>query len=53
VGEMAKRSDAQKVNGTMLRGKQKYDRRTALNGIWKEWEENGKQQQNIEGVGDW
>ena len=26
--------------------------KTALREIWKEWEENGEQQQNIEGVGD-
>ena len=26
--------------------------RTAFRGIWREWEENGKQQQKI-GVGDW
>ena len=29
-----------------------YDGRTALREIWKEWEENGEQQQNIERVGD-
>ena len=28
------------------------DGRTALREIWKEWEENGEQQQKIEGVGD-
>ena len=27
------------------------DGRTALREIWKEWEENGEQQQKIEGVG--
>ena len=30
-----------------------YDGRTALREIWKKWEENGEQQQKIEGVGDW
>ena len=30
---------------------QECDERTALREIWKEWEENGEQQQNIE-VGD-
>ena len=30
-----------------------WDERTALRGIWEEWEENGEQQQKTEGVGDW
>ena len=29
------------------------DGRTALREIWEEWEENGEQQEKIEGVGDW
>ena len=29
------------------------DGRTALREIRKEWEENGEQQQQTEGVGDW
>ena len=28
------------------------DGRTALRKIWKEWEENGEQQQRVEGGGD-
>ena len=31
----------------------KTDGRTVLGEIWEEWEENGEQQQQIEGVGDW
>ena len=29
------------------------DGRTGLRGIWKEWVENGEQQQKIEGTRDW
>ena len=32
---------------------QECDGRTGLREIWKEWEENGEQQQKTEGVGDW
>ena len=32
---------------------QECDGRTALREIYKEWEEDGEQQQKIEGVGDW
>ena len=28
------------------------DERTPLREIWREWEENGEQEQKIEGVGD-
>ena len=31
----------------------KCNGRTALRDICKEWEENGEQQQKIEGVGEW
>ena len=38
--KLAKRSDARECDG-----------RTALRELWKEWEENGEQLQEIEGVG--
>ena len=43
----------QKVEREMRRKDRESDRRTALSNIWKEWEENGEEQQKIEGVGDW
>ena len=43
----------QKVEGEMRRRDRECDRRTALSNIWKEWEENGEEQQKIEGVGEW
>ena len=30
-----------------------WDGRTGLREVWKEWEENGEQQQKTERVGDW
>ena len=30
----------------------KCDGRTVLRDTWKEWKENGEQQENIEGAGD-
>ena len=47
-----KRSDAQKVEGKGGEEDRECDGRTALREICKEWEENGEQQQKIEGVGD-
>ena len=48
---LAKRADAQNVEGRG--GEEDRGGRTALSEIWEEWEENGEQQQTIEGVGDW
>ena len=48
---LAKRSDALKMEGKGGEEDRECDGRTALREIWKEWEENEKQQQNI-GVGD-
>jgi len=41
--------------GRQKEGKEdrEYDGKTALREIWKEWEENGEHQQEIQGVGDW
>ena len=44
---LAKRSDAQKVEGKGGKEDRECDGRTALREIWKEWEENGEQQQQI------
>ena len=52
--KLAKRSDFKKVEGKRKRGRpRECDGRTALSETWKEWEENGEQQQHIEGVEDW
>ena len=47
--KLVKESDVQKVAG---KGRRECNGRTALSVIWKEWEETGKQQQKIKGVGD-
>ena len=39
------KSDAQKVEGKVGEEGEECDGRTALREIWKEWEENGEQQQ--------
>ena len=49
--KLAKRSDAQKVEGKEGEEDRECDGRTALRDGWKEWEENGAQHQKIEGVG--
>ena len=49
----ANRSDAKKCKIWRRKGgkeDQECDGRTALRGIWAEWEENGEQRQTIEGV---
>ena len=47
-----KRTNTQKVEGKGGEEDRDCDGKTALREIWKEWEENGEQQQNIEGVGE-
>ena len=42
---MTMRSDAQKVEGKGRDEDRECDGRTALREAWKEWEENGEQQQ--------
>jgi len=46
--KVTKRADAQKGGEE----DQECDERTALRKFWEESEENGEQQQKIEGVGD-
>ena len=46
-----KRPDAQTVEGKGGEKDGECDGRTVLREMWKEWEENGEQQQKI-GVGD-
>ena len=50
---MEKRVDAQKMEGIGGKEDRECDGRTVLREIWKEWEENGEQQQQFELVGDW
>ena len=50
--KVAKRADAEKVEGKGSQEDQECDGRTAFREIWKEWEDNGEAQQQIEGVGD-
>ena len=47
MDKLTKRSDAQIVGGKGGEEDQECDERTALKENWKEWEENGEQQQNI------
>ena len=49
--KVAKRTDVQKVEVKRRRGRPRMRWGTALREICKEWEENGEQQQQIEGVG--
>ena len=51
--KLAKRSDAQKVDGKRGEEDRECDGRSALREIWKEWKENGEQQQKVEGVEAW
>ena len=46
--KLAKRADAQKVEGKGRRGRPRMRWGTAVREILKEWEENGEQQQKIE-----
>ena len=53
VWELKNRVDAQKVEGKGHEEDHERKGTTALREIWKEWEENGEQQQQIDGCGDW
>ena len=53
VETLVKTADAQKMKGKGGEEDRGCDGRTALREIWKEREENGEQQQTIEGDGDW
>ena len=46
----AKRVDAQSVEGKQAEENRERDWGVALREIWKEWEENGEQQQKIKGL---
>ena len=46
------RSDAEKVEEKGGEEDREYDGRTVLREIWKEWKENGEQQQKIDKIGD-
>ena len=46
------RTDAQKEEGKRGEEDRECDGRTLLRDIWKEWKENGEQQQRTEGVRD-
>ena len=51
--KLGKRADAQKWRAKAGDEDRECAGRTVLGEVWEEWEKNGEQQQNIEGVAEW